>query len=111
MTAFVGRQTPCIYIVYGDGVHLARPHSHPAVLRQPSFATMLLGYVQANPLNKAGQSPGMPRNIRSRVGQSEDPIPDGMQLTENKYVLRSVYATWSICYLQLSARSFKCAYV
>lgn len=49
---------------------------------------------QANPLNKAahGSSPGVPRSIRARTGQTQDPIPDGMHLEEKKVRLPMVAA-------------------
>lgn len=49
---------------------------------------------QANPLNKAAHSasPGMPRSIRSRTGQTEDPIPEGKHLAEHKVRLPMVAA-------------------
>mmetsp|Transcript_13497 Transcript_13497/g.40827 ORF Transcript_13497/g.40827 Transcript_13497/m.40827 type:complete len:118 (-) Transcript_13497:179-532(-) len=49
---------------------------------------------QANPLSKAahGSSPGVPRSIRSRTGQTTDPIPDGMHLEEKKVRLPMVAA-------------------
>ncbi len=39
-----------------------------------------------NPLNQAAHStaPGVPRAIRSRTGQTEDPLPEGKHVAEHK---------------------------
>lgn len=41
---------------------------------------------KANPLNQAAHSsaPGVPRTIRSRTGQTEDPLPEGKHVAEHK---------------------------
>ena len=41
-----------------------------------------------NPLNQAakGAAPGVPRTIRSRTGQTEDPLPEGKHVAEHKCV-------------------------
>jgi hypothetical protein len=41
---------------------------------------------KANPLNQAakGAAPGVPRTIRSRTGQTEDPVPEGKHVAEHK---------------------------
>jgi hypothetical protein len=40
---------------------------------------------KANPLNQAakGAAPGVPRTIRSRTGQTEDPLPEGKHVAEH----------------------------
>lgn len=39
-----------------------------------------------NPLNQAANAstPGVPRAIRSRTGQTEDPLPEGKHVAEHK---------------------------
>lgn len=63
---------------------------HPASQHaRPFSGTRVLGILQANPLSKAahGSSPGVPRSIRSRTGQTTDPIPAGMHLEDKKCAL------------------------
>lgn len=44
-----------------------------------------------NPLNQAakGSTPGVPRAIRARTGQTEDPVPEGKHIAEHKCVRSS----------------------
>lgn len=94
-----GHQHRHVFVTYAALDQLASQHARILLRRT------LLGILQANPLSKAahGSSPGVPRSIRSRTGQTTDPIPDGMHLEEKKCAPPPL--TFAACCLQTPLKS------